>query len=244
MAETVLVLGATSDVAIEIARVHHARGDVLHLVGRDEARLSALAKNFESTFSAFDFRHVERIAPFVEGLLHAYGPFDRVLVAHGLLPDQRATELDFGSAEESFLVNLRSVVAFLIPLANALEAEGRGRLAVLGSVAGERGRPRNYTYAAAKAAVHIYTEGLRSRLHERGVSVTTIKLGPVDTKMTRDHEKNALFSRADEVARAIVVAMDRRRGNVFVPGYFRLILAVVRALPESLFQRIPSLRDR
>jgi short-subunit dehydrogenase len=239
-----LVIGATSDVAVEFAHLHRERGDELHLVGRDASRLAELARSVEGSFSVLDFRRLDEIAPFVEVLFRTHGSFDRALIAHGVLPDQRATELDFESAEEALLINLRSVIAFLVPLANGMERGGRGRLCVIGSVAGERGRPRNYTYAAAKSAVHIYAEGLRSRLYASGVSVTTIKLGPVDTKMTRDHEKNFLFSRAPDVARSIVLAMDRRRGNVFVPGYFRWILAIVRALPEPVFQRVASLRDR
>ena len=137
-----------------------------------------------------------------------------------------------------------AVVALLIPLANYFESAGAGHLAVLSSVAGERGRPRNYTYGAAKGALNVYLQGVRSRLWTRGVGVHTIKLGPVDTPMTRDHKKTLLFARAPRVAAAVVRAIDGRCGEAFVPGFWRGIMFVVRVLPELIFRRISALSGR
>ena len=99
-----------------------------------------------------------------------------------------------------------------MPLGNYFEAAGAGHIAVMSSVAGERGRPRNYTYGAAKGALNLYLQGLRTRLWPRGVGVHTLKLGPVDTPMTATHEKTLLFSRADRVA-AGHRRRDRRRAR-------------------------------
>jgi short-subunit dehydrogenase len=112
------------------------------------------------------------------------------------------------------------------------------------SVAGDRGRPRNYTYGTAKGALHVYLQGLRSRLYPAGVSVTTLKLGPVDTPMTRDHKKNLLFAQADTVARGVVAAMDRGTAEAYVPGFWAAIMPVVKGTPEWLFQRLRALSDR
>jgi decaprenylphospho-beta-D-erythro-pentofuranosid-2-ulose 2-reductase len=114
----------------------------------------------------------------------------------------------------------------------------------MGSVAGDRGRPRNYTYGAAKGALTLYLQGLRSRLYPVGVAVTTLKLGPVDTPMTVDHAKNPLFTTPERLAPAIVRAIDRRAGEVYLPWYWRPILAVVRNTPEPLFQRLRFLSGR
>ena len=118
------------------------------------------------------------------------------MIAQGLLGDQLASERDVAEAERIVDTNFLSVVSLLVPLGNHFEAAGAGHIAVMSSVAGDRGRPRNYTYGAAKGALNIYLQGLRTRLWSRGVGVHTLKLGPVDTPMTATHEKNALFARA------------------------------------------------
>ena len=122
---------------------------------------------------------------------------DVAVIAHGWLGDQLASERDVAEAERIIATNFTSVVALLVPLGNHFEAAGAGNIAVLSSVAGDRGRPRNYTYGAAKGALNVYLQGLRTRLWSRGVRVQTLKLGPVDTPMTATHTKNLLFARAD-----------------------------------------------
>jgi decaprenylphospho-beta-D-erythro-pentofuranosid-2-ulose 2-reductase len=125
-----------------------------------------------------------------------------------------------------------------------MEAARQGRIGVITSVAAERGRPRNYTYGAAKGALNVYLQGLRSRLYSAGVSVTTLKLGPVDTPMTHDHAKHALFGKPEGVARSIVRAIDAGIPEAYVPSFWRAIMPVVRGTPEALFQRFPFLSGR
>ncbi|MGH7436585.1 MAG: short-chain dehydrogenase, partial [Polyangiaceae bacterium] len=106
------------------------------------------------------------------------------------------------------------------------------------------GRPRNYTYGAAKGALAIYLQGVRTRLHARGVSVTTLKLGPVDSPMTRDHAKHVLFGRPASVARGIVRAVDARMSEVYVPSIWGAIMPIVKNTPEGIFQALPFLSGR
>jgi short-subunit dehydrogenase len=140
--------------------------------------------------------------------------------------------------------NLTSVISFLIPLANAMESQGSGHLAVMSSVAAERGRPRNFTYACAKAALNTYLQGLHTRLWAKGPRVHILKIGPVDTPMTVDHEKNALFAQPEQIARGILRAVGLGRSEVYLPWYWGPIMGVVRILPEAIFQRIPMLSGR
>ncbi|HEX4354527.1 MAG TPA: SDR family NAD(P)-dependent oxidoreductase, partial [Polyangiales bacterium] len=107
-----------------------------------------------------------------------------------------------------------------------------------------RGRPRNYTYAAAKSALNTYLQGVRSRLYRSGVKVHTIKLGPVDSPMTVDHPKNALFTSPERAARGVVRAIDRGAAEAFVPGFWRVIMPIVRNMPEAIFQRVGALSGR
>jgi decaprenylphospho-beta-D-erythro-pentofuranosid-2-ulose 2-reductase len=128
-----------------------------------------------------------------------------------------------------FELNATSVIALAAHFANVMETTGRGTLAVIGSVAGDRGRRSNYIYGAAKAAIHAFCEGLGGR-----VNVVLIKPGWVDTPMTSAFRKNPLFTSAASVARGIHRAIAKGRGTVYVPGYWRWISLIVRMLPAKL----------
>ncbi len=247
MPEHVAIFGATSAIAAEVARRYAARGARLYLVGRSREKLAHLAEGLARQVAGSavqDFDRTDQAEACVRAAVAALGRLDIAILAHGLLGDQLESERSVAVAEQIARTNYLSVMALLIPLANELERQGCGQLVVLSSVAAERGRPRNYTYAAAKSALNTYLEGLGSRLYRGGVTVHTIKLGPVDTPMTASHEKNLLFSRPPEVARQIVRAIDRRRREAYVPSFWRPIMFAVRNLPEFLFQRVSGLSGR
>jgi decaprenylphospho-beta-D-erythro-pentofuranosid-2-ulose 2-reductase len=248
MSERVLILGATSAIAAEVARLYAARGARLHLVARNADKLSRVAAELppdRTTTQTADFAEVAKGEAIVRAALDALGgAVDVALVAHGDLGDQLESERSFAAAEATITANFTSAVALLIPLANHMESARGGRLGVITSVAGDRGRPRNYTYGAAKSALTTYLQGLRSRLHHAGVRVTTLKLGPVDTPMTRDHRKTPLFGKPAGVARGIVAALDAGAGEAYVPWFWRAIMPIVRHTPERLFQALPFLSGR
>lgn len=246
--ERVLVLGANSAIAREIATRYAHRGARLYLVGRDPDKLGELRRRLGSAVighAQADLDDTSANAALVHAAVDALGGLDVALVAHGLLGDQAATEHEWDAAEQVLRTNLASPISLLIPLANVMQAQGHGHLAVLSSVAGERGRPRNYTYGAAKGGLTHYLQGLRSRLWSHGVAVSTFKLGPVDTPMTADHPKNPLFATPPAVARTVVAWIDRGRGGeAYVPWYWAPIMGVVRRLPEPIFQRLSFLSGR
>jgi short-subunit dehydrogenase len=243
----VLIFGATSAVAAEAALLFAERGDRLHLVARNPDKLAEVARRCavtRVTVQAADFSDLEENADVVQQAVAALGHVDIALIAHGDLGDQLASERSFQAAEHTLRVNFTSVVSLLIPLANHLEAAKSGCIGVITSVAGDRGRPRNYTYGAAKGALNIYLQGMRTRLYASGVAVTTLKLGPVDTPMTRDHKKHALFGKPKSVARAIVRALDARVPEAYVPSFWGAAMPIVKNTPEWLFQRLPFLSGR
>jgi len=243
----VLIFGATSAIAQAIAKRYAARGDRLFVVGRNPDKLRALVATLGSGcvgHMAADLDDTDANERRMDEAIDRLGSVDVALVAHGLLGDQLQTEQAWTSAEAVLRTNLLSVVSLVIPLANAMEEQGRGHLAVVTSVAGERGRPRNYTYGAAKGAMTLYLQGVRSRLWNSGVDVHTLKLGPVDTPMTESHDKNALFSSIDPVARSVVRLLDGPGGEAFVPRFWAPIMSVVRHLPEPIFQRLRMLSGR
>jgi decaprenylphospho-beta-D-erythro-pentofuranosid-2-ulose 2-reductase len=160
------------------------------------------------------------------------------LIAHGTLPDQSACESSVEMALAEFATNGTSTIALLTALAPGMEAQGAGVLAVISSVAGDRGRQSNYLYGAAKAAVSTFASGLRQRLAKAGVSVVTIKPGFVDTPMTRNFRKGALWAKPDAVARGIVRAADRGSSVVYLPWFWSPIMLVIKHIPEFIFKRI------
>lgn len=243
----VLIVGATSAIAGHVAREYARAGAQLFLVARDRERLQALADELGAGVrgtASSDFDRLEDNAAHVERAIGALGAIDIGVIAHGWLPEQSETERDLAVALRTLSTNFTSAVSFLIPLANHLETRRSGRIAVLSSVAGDRGRPRNYTYGSAKSATSTYLEGMRSRLYDVGVSVHDIRLGPVDTPMTANHEKNLLFGNAERVGRDIVRAVERGRRTAYLPWFWRPIMAIVRWLPEPLFQRFDFLSGR
>ena len=123
-------------------------------------------------------------------------------------------------------------------LARRLERQGSGTLAVISSVAGDRGRASNYLYGSAKAAVTAFASGLRQKLRDRGVNVLTIKPGFVDTPMTRDFRKGPLWAQPAQVAKGIARAIDSRRGVAYLPGFWWAIMRVITHIPEPVFRRI------
>ena len=243
----ILILGATSAIAAEVARLYAALGDRLYLVGRDPKKLDPLAVELGAAavgHHSCDLDDLEGNAGVVASAIDSLGGLDIALVAHGLLGDQLASERDLDHAMAIMTTNYTSAVSLLIPLANHFETQGRGHLGAITSVAGERGRPRNYTYGSAKGGLTRYLQGIRSRVHGTDVWVHNLKLGPVDTPMTVGHDKHALFGEKVRVARGIVRALDRRRHVVYLPRVWGWIMLVVRLLPEPVFQRFGFLAGR
>lgn len=242
--QRILIIGATSAIAEATARVYAERGARLHLVARTPERLDAVADDLrirgasDVGRSRLDINDIERHAEVLDEAWATLGHVDVVLIAHGTLPDQKACEASATVALAEFATNATSTIALLTLLANRMETAGRGSIAVISSVAGDRGRSSNYLYGAAKSAVSTFMSGLRQRLFKRGIHVLTIKPGFVDTPMTRDFKKGALWAKPDAIAAGIVRSVDKGHAVAYLPGFWLLIMTVIRCIPESLFKRI------
>lgn len=238
VARKVLLIGATSAIAQAVGRIYAQRGDAMLLVGRNEERLAAVARDLRvrgasrAEFALADLDQIDAHAQLVEAAWRAYGGFDVALIAHGLLGSQSEAERSTTALMSILTTNFTSAASLLTRLAAAFEAQGHGTIAAIGSVAGDRGRQSNYAYGAAKGALAIFLDGMRHRLSRHGVRVVTIKPGFVDTPMTRDFPKGPLWASAGRVAAGIVRAIDRGASVAYVPGFWRGIMLVIRALPE------------
>ena len=242
--QNVLIVGATSAIAEACARRYAGRGATLYLTGRDPARLQVIADDLKVRGAAavhvdvLDVNDNAAQARVVDATWALMTRVDVVLVAHGTLPEQARCESSPDYALAEFTTNASATLALLTRVAPRMSAQGQGTIAVISSVAGDRGRASNYLYGSAKAAVSTFLSGLRQRLSRDGVNVLTIKPGFVDTPMTREFKKGALWASADQVAGGIVRAIERRRSIAYVPWFWAGIMLVIKHIPEFVFRRI------
>ncbi|RYC29146.1 SDR family NAD(P)-dependent oxidoreductase [Lichenibacterium minor] len=248
--KTVLVLGATSAIANAYARQRAAAGARLVLVGRQQARLDAIAADLRARGAgdvatvATDLADMADAEPRFAGMIARLGTPDEVLLAYGVLGEQAAAQ---DSAEETrrlIDVNFTSAALWLQLAAKALTepqlmADGRSRtLVVIGSVAGDRGRQSNYVYGAAKAGLDAFAEGLAHRLHGTNVKVVTVKPGFVDTPMTAHLDRSGpLWAKPEAIAGAIDRAVAKGQRIVYAPWFWRPIMTAVRFAPRPLFYK-------
>jgi short-subunit dehydrogenase len=240
----VLIVGATSAIAEATARIFAARGDALFLVGRNTAVLENIAMDLrvrgapEVGVHTMDANELAAHEPMLDRAENLLGGLDTVLIAYGTLSDQKACERSAALTVQEIGNNGVSVTALLTHIANRFEQRRAGSIAVISSVAGDRGRQSNYVYGSAKALVTAFLSGLRQRLHKAGVAVITIEPGFVDTPMTAAFRKGFLWAKPQQVASGIVRAIDRSASVVYLPGFWRPIMFIIRSIPESLFQRL------
>ena len=244
----ILVLGATSGIAEASIRIWASRGENLFLVGRNADRLNAVAADARTRGAGFvevaiaNLDHTNAHPELLAHAINSLGGLDVAYVAVGLLGDQSRAERSFSDAGQILHTNFIAPVSLLTWLANYCAQRHGGTLAVLSSVAGERGRKSNYVYGSSKAGLSIFVDGLRNRIDRQGVRVMTIKPGPVKTAMTEGMKGEAKFADVNKVAAKIVSAVDKghRKGPdiLYVPGRWRFIMAAVRAIPESHFKKM------
>ena len=240
--QRILILGATSAIAEAVARHYAGRGASLFLAARDEQRLAHIAADLkvrgarEVATGLIDFDQVDQHAALLESARSALGGIDVALLAWGTLPDQTLCDGSVEATLAAVHTNGVAPIALMPALVPLLQAPAT--LAVISSVAGDRGRASNAAYGSAKAAVSAYSSGLRQRLNGRGINVLTIKPGFVDTPMTASFRKGALWAQPDAVAAAIVRAIDRGRGEAYVPWFWWGIMQVIRHIPEFVFRRV------
>lgn len=241
MTQSVLILGAASDIGRAIAHEYARGGASLILAARDAQRLEADAVDLRLRYGGdvrvaeFDVLDTARHAAFLDSL----GALaETVICVIGLLGEQEESERSAQTAELVMRTNYTGCCLVLGEIGNRMEARGAGCIIGISSVAGDRGRAKNYIYGSAKAGFTAFLSGLRARLAPKGVRVMTVQPGFVDTRMTAGMDlPKALTAQPAEVARAIHRAQARGTHVIYVRPIWRLVMAVIRALPESIFMR-------
>lgn len=242
-AQSLLILGGTSDIALATAR-RMAAGKTKRIVlaARPSERLDAAALDLralgvEVETVPFDAAQIEEHEKTL-GAVFAAGDVDVVLVAFGVLGDQASDEQDPVAAARVAQTNYVGAVSSGLVCANALKKQGHGSLVVLSSVAGERARKANYIYGSTKAGLDAFAQGLGDSLHGSGVHVMVVRPGFVETKMTAGMEKAPLSTTPDAVADAIIAGLRRGAEIVWVPATLRYVLSGLRHLPRPVFRKV------
>ena len=240
----ILIVGGTSAMAEACARLWAQRGDALFLAARNEAQLKAVVDDLQVRGTAkigsrvFDANQYDQHAALLSEAAAFMGGLDTVLIAHGTLTDQARAQSEVNYALNEISTNGVSVVALMSLAGELLAKQGHGAIAVISSVAGDRGRQSNYVYGSAKALVSAFASGMRQRLSKQGVHVITVKPGFVDTPMTAHLKKGALWAKPQQVAKDISRAIDKGGSVVYTPGFWRLIMLVIKHIPEFVFKKL------
>lgn len=241
----VLIIGATSAIAKAFAKRLASQEAVnFTLLARNEQAMHDLANDLavrgalavKTVVADFSDKHSTTV---LDQVLANMDRVDVVLMAHGILGEQAVFERDVNALEQLFYTNSISSMAMLSLIANRMEKQQSGRIVFISSVAGDRGRASNYVYGASKAVVNTFLQGLRVRLSRVGVHVLTVKPGFVDTPMTASIEKKGLlWAQPEDIAAGIERAMKARKAEVYLPWFWRIIMAIIVRIPQFIFNKL------
>ncbi|MES2823708.1 MAG: SDR family oxidoreductase [Pseudomonadota bacterium] len=241
----ILIIGATSAMARAYAKIWAKQNASFYLVARNAEKLQQTANDLkilgasEVHTATLDLNDIDRHDEILSNCFDSFKAVEVALIAHGTLPNQKDCENDVNVALEEFKSNGLSTIALLTNLANRFEQQHFGTIAVITSVAGDRGRPSNYLYGSAKAAVTTFCEGLRARMFKVGVHVLDIKPGFVDTPMTQGLDlPKALLVTPDVVAKYIDAAINKKKNSVYTPWFWFFIMTLIKCIPTPIFKRL------
>ncbi|MFZ0961360.1 MAG: SDR family oxidoreductase [Terriglobia bacterium] len=242
---TVLILGANAGIGRALAGEFASHQCGLILAGRDLEELQALAAdlNLRHNVSAraalvdvLDFEGLE--SALGECIAPASNSLEGAVLCAGYLGDPETARKDCNEARRILDTNFTGSALSLEILARHFEQKRKGFICALSSVAGDRGRQSNYLYGSAKGGLTTYLQGLRNRLYHSGVHVITVKPGFVDTRMIFGRARLPLVASPEAVAREIYRAVKRRKNVVYIPWFWRVIMFMVRLIPEGLFKKL------
>lgn len=240
--ETVLIIGAKSDIAVATAHEFAKSGFDVVLAARSVGDLGTTQNDIELRYrinvQLIDCDVLDPATPSM--LIERLNPLPSVVISVvGFMGDQVQNEHDLAAATHVMRTNFEGPALVLGAFANAFEQQGSGVLVGISSVAGNRGRAKNYVYGAAKAGFSAFLSGLRNRLSGKGVQVLTVLPGFVDTKMTAGMDLPAkLTAQPSQVARAVFEGVLKRKDIIYVKPIWRLIMAIITAIPEGIFKKL------
>lgn len=245
MTQSIFISGATSAMAQAFARRHASKGASLYLVGRSKDKLEIVRQDLMAlgarsvTTHAADMGQLQNYAAIVKEAIAALGVIDIALIAQGVMYKQEDLQKNTDLIRDMYQVNVLSAIEVLTALADYFEQQKKGSLLVISSVAGDRGRQSNYVYGATKAALSVFTDGLRNRLFRHGVTVVTVKPGFVDSPMTRDLDKGGpLWATPEKIAEDMDKTIAKGGAVLYTPWFWRYIMLIIKHIPDFIFKKM------
>jgi short-subunit dehydrogenase len=246
MALRVAILGGTKGMGRALARRLAARGDRIHLLGRDADDLARGAADLQArmpdggavTCSLCDLEQPGTFAPAVEQASSALGGFDTFVITAAMFAPQPRLEQDRDFTRRLLTVNFANTIVLCETVREYLLARGGGTLCVFSSVAGDRARKPVVLYGASKAGLTAYLDGLDHKFRAAGLRTICVKPGFVRTAMTEGLPEPPFTTGPDEVAGRVVRAIDQGTPVVYAPSIWGLVMLVVRSLPRAVMRRV------
>lgn len=241
MPSTVLILGATSDMAVALAKKFASKGHNIQLAARNADRLKPLQSdlsiryNITSSIHEFDATRFEQHQSFWASL--SPSP-DITISVMGYMNDNDKVIADQDETLKTLHTNYTGPVSILNIVANDYMVKQQGTIVGISSVAGMRGRQSNYIYGSAKAGFTAYLSGLRNKLFHHKVHVLTVLPGFVYTKMTEHlNLPKLLTAQPENVADAVYKGIQKKKNVIFVKWFWRWIMLIITSIPEFMFKK-------
>jgi decaprenylphospho-beta-D-erythro-pentofuranosid-2-ulose 2-reductase len=242
--QNIIIIGATSSMAKEVAKLYAIEKANLYLIARDTSKLNTIKQDLmvrgaNTVHTApFDANQFDAHQALIEQAFETLGCVDVLLVAHGSLPNQELCQTESMKAIEELNTNGVSIFSLLTHAATKMERQKSGNITVITSVAGDRGRQSNYVYGAAKGMVSTFLQGLAQRLGKSGVHVLDVKPGFVDTPMTAEYDKNPLWAKPEKVAQIIKKRISKKSSFSYVPTFWLPIMLIIKFLPKFIYLKL------
>ena len=239
---TLLVMGAKSDIGIAVAHRFAKEGYDIQLAARDSKTLEDdcadinIRYGVDASFYELDSLDVDSHEDFISSLIKIP---DIAVYSIGVLGNQNENEDDIQKSIEIIRTNFEGLVSTFGLLAKHFKKRGSGTLIGISSVAGDRGRGSNYIYGSSKAGVSEFLSGLRNRLYPFGLDVITVKPGFVQTKMTKNIKlPKKLTTNPLKVANSIYYAYKHKKNIIYVMPIWKYIMQFINLIPESFFKKM------
>lgn len=250
--KNIIIIGATSAISQAVAKQMLAEDVCFHLVARNKDKLDIVANDLiargcsNAKCYSLDFNDLSEHTKLVDDISKNADAIDTLLVSYGIMHSQQDCEIDVIKAIEQVNSNYTSTISLLVLFSQLMSQQSKeqtrgqnsGTIAVVSSVAGDRGRKSNYIYGSAKAGLTVFLEGLRYKLYDKGINVLTIKPGFVDSPMTADIDKGALWVSTDQVAKYIVKGITKKKSVIYTPPFWYFIMTIIKIIPVFIFRKL------
>ncbi len=239
-----IVFGATSGMGRALAGELAKANKELVLVARDQDELNRVTGDLKVRYSntnhtyLLDLFEKDRLKASINQIISTHHSIDELYFLMGYMGESSKAQNDWDEREQILLSCYTNAVHVLSEFADYFEKQRNGNMVVVSSVAGDRGRQSNYIYGSAKAGLTAFAGGMRNRLHKHNVHVMTVKPGFVDTAMTYGLPGIFLAAAPETVAKKIIKAARRKKNVLYVPGFWRYVMMIIKMIPESEFKRL------